>query len=177
MYASLDFLRLRARRYLVNVELCCWLVALSQNASWYRFFSTSFALLATFVPSKYFVSTNLEYHPEAAVLKKSRSEYMQKIYRRKPLLCNFIEITLWHGCSPVNLLHIFRAVFLKNFSRRLLLTIIISDFQKSKLGNEIVNWQMTLFFQFQNLMNAAQESKNVLRVYLLYVTIITTVKI
>ena len=24
------------------------------------------------------------------------------------LLCNFIEITLWHGCSPVNLLHIFR---------------------------------------------------------------------
>ena len=27
------------------------------------------------------------------------------------LLCNFIEITLWHGCSPVNLLHIFRAPF------------------------------------------------------------------
>ena len=24
------------------------------------------------------------------------------------LLCNFIEITLLHGCSPVNLLHIFR---------------------------------------------------------------------
>ena len=24
------------------------------------------------------------------------------------LLCNFIEITLRHGCSPVNLLHIFR---------------------------------------------------------------------
>ena len=24
------------------------------------------------------------------------------------LLCNFIEITLWHGYSPVNLLHIFR---------------------------------------------------------------------
>ena len=24
------------------------------------------------------------------------------------LLCNFIEITLQHGCSPVNLLHIFR---------------------------------------------------------------------
>ena len=23
------------------------------------------------------------------------------------LLCNFIEIALWHGCSPVNLLHIF----------------------------------------------------------------------
>ena len=25
-----------------------------------------------------------------------------------PLLCNFIEIILRHGCSPVNLLYIFR---------------------------------------------------------------------
>ena len=30
------------------------------------------------------------------------------------LLCNFIEITLRHGCSPVNLLHIFRKPFYKN---------------------------------------------------------------
>ena len=28
------------------------------------------------------------------------------------LVCNFIEITFQHGCSPVNLLHIFRAPFL-----------------------------------------------------------------
>ena len=27
------------------------------------------------------------------------------------LLCNFIEITLRHGCSPINLLHIFRTLF------------------------------------------------------------------
>ena len=32
------------------------------------------------------------------------------------LLCNFIEITLWHGCSPLSLLHIFRTPFLKNTS-------------------------------------------------------------
>ena len=33
---------------------------------------------------------------------------------------NFIEITLWwHGCSPVNLLHIFRISFSKNTSGRL----------------------------------------------------------
>ena len=37
------------------------------------------------------------------------------------LLCNFIEIALRHGCSPVNLLHIFRIPFLKNTSGRLLL--------------------------------------------------------
>ena len=30
------------------------------------------------------------------------------------LLCNFIEITFWHGCSPINLLHIYRTSFYKN---------------------------------------------------------------
>ena len=33
---------------------------------------------------------------------------------------NFIEIALRHGCSPVNLLHIFKAAFPKNTSGRLL---------------------------------------------------------
>ena len=36
------------------------------------------------------------------------------------LLCNFIEIALWHGCSPVNLLHIFRTPLSKNTCGRLL---------------------------------------------------------
>ena len=39
----------------------------------------------------------------------------------KRLLCNFIEITLRHGCSPVNLLSIFRTRFTKNTSGLLLL--------------------------------------------------------
>ena len=34
---------------------------------------------------------------------------------------NFIEIALWHGCSSLNLLHIFRAPFSKNTFERLLL--------------------------------------------------------
>ena len=33
------------------------------------------------------------------------------------------EITLWHGCSPVNLLHIFRTPFSKNTSGQLLLEL------------------------------------------------------
>ena len=37
------------------------------------------------------------------------------------LRSNFIEITLRHGCSPVNLLHIFRTLLTKNTSERLLL--------------------------------------------------------
>ena len=41
------------------------------------------------------------------------------------MLCNFIEITLLHGCSPVNLLHIFKTPFYKNNPGGLLLTIIL----------------------------------------------------
>ena len=28
-------------------------------------------------------------------------------------VCNFIDIPLWHGYSPVNLLHIFRTLFIR----------------------------------------------------------------
>ena len=37
------------------------------------------------------------------------------------LQSNFIEITIWHVCSPVNLLRIFRTLFYKNTSGWLLL--------------------------------------------------------
>ena len=36
---------------------------------------------------------------------------------------NFTEITLWHECSPENLLHIFRTPFPKNNTGRLLLVV------------------------------------------------------
>ena len=42
------------------------------------------------------------------------------------LLCNFIEMALRHGWSPVNLLQIFRTSFPKNTCRRLLLNEIFS---------------------------------------------------
>ena len=56
------------------------------------------------------------------------------MYRRKPMpkcnfnkvACNFIEITLRHGCSPINLLHIFRTVFPKNTSGGLLVPLIFA---------------------------------------------------
>ena len=37
---------------------------------------------------------------------------------------HFIEITLRHGCSPVDLLHIFRTLFPKNTSGRLVLDMV-----------------------------------------------------
>ena len=56
-------------------------------------------------------SLNLQKQPSRGVLIK--------------LLCNFIEIALRHGCSRVNLLHIFRTPFSKNTSRWLLLNLSI----------------------------------------------------
>ena len=40
------------------------------------------------------------------------------------LLCNFIEIALWHGCSPVNLQQISRTPLPKNTSEGLLRYIL-----------------------------------------------------
>ena len=79
------------------------------------------------------------------VLRKRCSENMQHIYRRTcvisikipicdfnkvyrcvisiKLLWNFVEIALWHGCSPVTFLNIFRTSFPKNNSGGLLLNL------------------------------------------------------
>ena len=59
--------------------------------------------------------------PSRDVLIKRCSENMQQIYRRTPMpKCDFnnvaIEITLRHGCFPVNFLHIFRTYFQNIFS-------------------------------------------------------------
>ena len=50
------------------------------------------------------------------------------------LLCDVIEIALWHGCSPVNLLHVFRTPFLKNTSGWLLL------YTRLKKLLRVLNW-------------------------------------
>ena len=49
---------------------------------------------------------------------------------------NFIKITLQHGCSPVNLLHIFRTPFPKNTSGGLSLSfaIFVPDVPDSVIG-------------------------------------------
>ena len=58
--------------------------------------------------------------PEVFFTKRC-SENFHQFYRRTPIqsviLINlqsiFIEITLWHGCSSVNLLYLFRTLFLR----------------------------------------------------------------
>ena len=74
---------------------------------------------------------------------------MQQIYRKQHLCQsvisiklqrNFIEITLCHGCFPVNLLHIFRTPFLKNTSGWLLLNIF---FYGNNISLSDCNWTRT----------------------------------
>ena len=75
---------------------------------------------------------NLQKQPFRGVLKKRCSENMQQIYRIMPcrsvisikLLYIFLKITLRHGCSPVNLLHIFQHLFLKKTLGGLLLNLL-----------------------------------------------------
>ena len=51
------------------------------------------------------------------------------------LLCNFIENALWHRCSPVNLLHIFRTTFCKNIP-----------------GGRLLTWRMLLLWHCSKLL-------------------------
>ena len=50
------------------------------------------------------------------ICSKFTGEHSCRIVISVKLLCNFIETTLRHWCSPVNLLHIFRTPFSKNTS-------------------------------------------------------------
>ena len=73
------------------------------------------------------------------------------------LLWNFIEITLRHGCSRVNLLHIFRIPFSKNTSGWLLL-------------NQLTEAQLRRFF------NCKKESMiKLLQFFLLFSAISTII--
>ena len=97
--------------------------------TWYvpEYASEYFVNLGHFTRKSSFYSKPLK-QPFRAVLEKRCSENMQKIYRRTPMpkrdYSNFIEIALRHGCSPVNLLHIFRIPFHKNTFGWLLLKLI-----------------------------------------------------
>ena len=62
------------------------------------------------------------------------------------LLCNSIEITLRHGCSPVNLLHIFRITFSKNTSNGLLLYC-----HNTYTSNYVSFYEMYAFYTFHEI--------------------------
>ena len=70
--------------------------------------------------SNHFIS--LQKQPPRGVPRISCSKNMQQIYRRTPMPKCVLK-KLRHGCSPVNLLHVFRTAFPRNTSGRLLLSL------------------------------------------------------
>ena len=88
------------------------------------------------LPTK--VTDDLQSSRPEAFLRKGILKIFSKFTREHPcrsmisikLLCKFIEIELQHGCSPVNLVHIFRTPFPQNTS-----------------GWQVRNWQNHKFFQ------------------------------
>ena len=79
-----------------------------------------------------FMCKNLQMQLSRRVLRKGVLKICSKFTGEHPcqsaisikLQSNFIEITLRRGCSPVNLLYIFRTPFPKNTSGGLLLNLI-----------------------------------------------------
>ena len=57
------------------------------------------------------------------ICSKLTGEHPRQSFILIKMLCNFIGITLSHGCSPVSLLHIFRTPFPKKTSEGLLLSM------------------------------------------------------
>ena len=90
------------------------------------------------------------------------------------LQSNFIEIVLRHGCSPINLLHFFRAPFLKNTSGQLLQYFFVSLNEHAKREAEAYpepcqTSKMELFTKIDNaLQPLAQMSDRVLNTPLGY---------
>ena len=74
---------------------------------------------------KNFLTTNRSSNPDVflKIYSKCTGEHSCQSVVSITLLCNLIQITLRNGCSPENLLHIFRTPFSRNTSEWLLLNI------------------------------------------------------
>ena len=95
----------------------------------------------------------IQKQPPRGVLKKRCSENMQKI------------LALWHACSPVNLLHIFRTPFAKNTSERLLLKVALKtiSFRSIYLHHIFRQAYQLAFFCTKNSCNP-----NILQIRMIY---------
>ena len=97
---------------------------------------------------------DLQKQPLRVVLKKSCSENVQQIYRRTPMMrwASLFEITLRHGCSPVNVLHIFRTPLPRNTSGWLFLGLLSSIL--TSLPNYLMITKKVILFLVKHLAEA-----------------------
>ena len=117
-----------------------------------KIISEHFSMLLT----RYQMRLETEKEPTRGFLKKSFLKICCKFTEEHPcrsaislkLLCNFIEIALRHGCSPVNLLHIFRTLFPRNTSGWLLLETPMksSDFDFDNVDKMYYNCHRSLSY-------------------------------
>ena len=111
-------------------------------------------------------SFKVQKQPPEVFFKKMCSQKSCKNHRKKPVICNVIEIALWHGYLPVNLLHIFRTSFLKNTSEGLLLsglgvflwilrnfknTVFIQHLRKTAFKGKFFLFLSLSFSSFENI--------------------------
>ena len=88
----------------------------------------------SYLEKKYFkkrTDQSLQKQPFRGVLRKITGGHPCRSAISIKLLCNFIEIALRHACSPVKLMHIFRASFPKNIPGWLLLSLRAYKKQKN----------------------------------------------
>ena len=91
------------------------------------------------------IEIHIQKQPSRGILKKRfTGEHPCRSATSINLQCNFIEIALQHGCSPVNVLHIFKTPFLRNTSGRLPLHITSgNDDRKIKRPISVMNGPAT----------------------------------
>ena len=82
---------------------------------WYQFWNLFALVYLSLILNQLFLCVTFQYPSEPAI---QRCSWEKVIWKH----AYFIKIVLRHGCSPVNLLHIFRTSFFKINSGRLLLT-------------------------------------------------------
>ena len=113
MYERVNLSRLLPKTYKVIPSACLFKCEFKSKGKnyWWRCWRTVVLCL------KLVYLLQLQKQPSIGVLIKRCSKNIQKIYRRTSMpkfdINSFIETTLRHGCSPVNLLHISEHLFLR----------------------------------------------------------------
>ena len=123
-----------------------WVINTGKNQSWWAW---GFFFIWKYTLRQSNISKHHHKQPSRGVLRKSvlkicsifTGEHSCQSAISIKLQSNFIEITLRHGCSPVNLLHIFRTCFYKNTSWWLLLQHLL----KTDISRYIAMKTKTIF--------------------------------
>ena len=114
--------------YCDQAQLILWIYICPQNLLYCRRLQEEFMKFYNFFLKENLLKLLLRLHtvfteaaPSEVFLGKGVLKICSKFTGEHPcrsvisvkLLCNFMEITLWHGCSSLNLLYIFRIPFPK----------------------------------------------------------------